>query len=361
MSFFISFHSLAVAALLLLVAPLLSGCGTLHYLLQAGHGQLALINHARPISEVIKDERTPPRIQTLLQEIAPVKAFSEKIGLKPTRNYTEYVKLDRAAAVWVVSASEPFRFSSVEWNFPIVGSFPYLGWFDRNNAEAFAGELKEKGLDVDLRGASAYSTLGWFRDAILSTMIPEGQASLGNLINVVIHESVHATLYIPGQAYFNESVASFVAEQLTPNYLDQIRGPDSPEKKAYLAAGKWSATVEKRFHEAYLSLAQVYESSKSQAEKLDEKTQILAALRSELKFKREINNATLIQFKAYNSGQSDFLELFRACGSDWVRFMKVLGTLSPRSFAKAQQEDLASLLRPLTAGQLELGPTKQLP
>src|SRR5205814_2292022 len=98
-------------------------------------------------------------------------------------------------AVWVVSACEPLRFHSKEWGFLFVGSFPYLGWFDLENARRFRDELRAEGWDADLRGAAAYSTLGYFRDAVLSSMIPEGDEALGELVNVVLHESVHATLY----------------------------------------------------------------------------------------------------------------------------------------------------------------------
>ncbi|MBI2712508.1 MAG: aminopeptidase, partial [Bdellovibrio sp.] len=173
-----------------------SGCGAhVRYLAQASYGQFVLLNRARPIAEVLQDERTPLRVRNLLKEIDPVKSFGEAQGLRPTHNYTEYVKLDRDAAVWVVSACEKLKFESKEWNFPIAGAFPYLGWFDLQTAQEFAEELRKEGWDVDLRGAQAYSTLGWFRDSVLSTMIPPGEGALSSLVNVVLHESVHATLY----------------------------------------------------------------------------------------------------------------------------------------------------------------------
>ena len=85
-----------------------------------------------------------------------------------------YGDVDRSAVVWVVSASDPLSFQPRTWTFPVVGSVPYLGWFNRDDARAFADELKGQGYDVDLRGADAYSTLGWFEDPILSTMVGEG-------------------------------------------------------------------------------------------------------------------------------------------------------------------------------------------
>lgn len=333
----------------MILALSLSACGNLKYLLQAGGGQLALLNRARPIPEVLKDERTPTRVKQLLSQIPEMKKFGETRGLKPTQNYTEYVKLDRKAAVWVVSACEPLQFKSKEWSFSIAGTYPYLGWFDLDNAKNFANELKQEGLDVDLRGASAYSTLGWFRDSVLSTMIPEGDEALGDLVNVVIHESVHATLYIKNQAYFNESVASFVADHLTIEYLDKNSGPDSSPKKAYVEAVQRGARIEKAFHQAYLQLAQVYRSQKSPQEKLDQKSKILADLKNEFSFKREINNATLIQYKTYNTGKEDFDSLFKSCHSDWKKFLQVLGGLKTESFPKSQADEFQSVLASLAS------------
>src|SRR6185312_14274837 len=111
------------------------------------------------------------------------------------------------------------RFRSKTWWFPIVGRVPYLGWFDRDDAHDFADELHREGWDSDVGAADAYSTLGWFDDPVLSTMIAGGDEAVGELVNVILHESVHATLYVDGQTRFNESLAEFVAGKLTTVYL----------------------------------------------------------------------------------------------------------------------------------------------
>jgi predicted aminopeptidase len=327
--------------------PCLSGCGTLSYLMQAGQGQMELFNRAKPIPEVIADPRTPGRIKELLAEIPQIKKYGEEHGLKPTKNYQQYVKLDRSAAVYVVSASKPLAFESKEWSFPVVGRFPYLGWFNLDKAKAFASELKGEGWDVDLRGARAYSTLGWFHDPILSTMIPEGDEAQGDLVNVVIHESVHATVYISGQAYFNESLASYVADRLTPLYLAEKHGKDSPQVRSYEDAEKEGVENEKLLHQAYVDLDAVYQSSDTDERKLERKKAILDALQNKLQWKREINNATLIQFKEYSEGTPEFDAVYKACGDDTKRFMQVMATLQASSFSAPQQSNLAPVLKPL--------------
>ncbi len=321
-----------------------SGCSTIRYLFQAGKGQLELANRARPIPEVVADPRTPTRVKDLLSSIDGIKKYGESQGLKATSNYQDYVHLDRYAAVWVVSACEPLQFKSKEWKFPIVGSFPYLGWFDRDNAVEFGKDLKKEGWDVDVRGAAAYSTLGWFRDAVLSTMIPPGDEALGELVNVILHESVHATVYVSGQAFFNESVASFIADRLTADYL-KARGAEAEKQlKAYLTSEELSKVRTERFHQAYGELALLYSSDRPTEAKLVEKEKLLTQLRADLKYPREINNATLVQFKTYNDGGADFERLYKACKGDWRGFVGSVLKLKPESFEHPQQSDLKSVI-----------------
>ena len=178
-------------------------------------------------------------------------------------------------------------------------------------------------------------------------MIAEGPEALGELVDVILHESVHATLYIKGQSSFDESLASFVAEKMTIQYLEKTRGPHSSEEQAYIKTEDQSRKIQKKFHEAYVQLSKLYSlpaSEKSDGEKLREKQAILAALKAELKYRRDINNATLIQYRTYNTSREDFEKLFKACGSNWQNFLNTLKTLTPSSFQKPQQEDLSPVL-----------------
>lgn len=335
-----------------------TGCGSIGYLIQAGRGQLQLSNRARPISEVLHDETTPPRDRALLAEIPRIKAFGEKYGLKPTSNYQDYVKLDRPAAVWVVSASDPLSFEPKKWSWPIVGSFTYLGWFDLEGAKEHAELLRDENLDVDVRGATAFSTLGWFRDPILSTMISKGQEALGNLVNVILHESVHTTLYVNDQSYFNESIASFVADRLTPIYLKESRGEKAPETAAYLEAEKQGEKRQRALHDAYRRLAALYASDLSRDEKVKEKKAVLAKLEKDLQARRPINNATLIQYRTYGVGMPEYEVLLRECGKNWGRFWAALDHLKSDAFKKPHEENLASVILPIAREGCPKAPAK---
>lgn len=320
---------------LLLAGLASSGCTSVLYVVQAAQGQVELGYLARPIDQVVTDTAVPERTRSLLSRVASMKRFGEKHGLTPTSNYSDYVELDRPAVVSVVSACEPLRFQSKIWSFPIAGQVPYLGWFDWWDAESFAADLREDGWDVQIRPAGAYSTLGWFEDAVLSSMIDEGEAALGDLTNVVLHESVHATLYLPGQSLLNESLADFVADRLTPRYLDAELGAQSPELLAWEADERVSAHRRELMRRAYSRLERLYASSAPDAAKLAEKARVFAELRIDIGLNREMNNATLAQFKTYSSGEAELLALLDACGGDFRRFFATLRGLSADSFTNA--------------------------
>lgn len=316
--------------MLLLVGSslLLTGCFTGRYLWQAAGGQLDMMARSRPIDLVIRDARTPLRTAELLGAVRSIKRYGERHGLTPTNNYQDYADLGRPAAVWVVSACDPLQFSSKSWSFPLVGSVPYLGWFDYNDARDFAADLARRGYDVDLRGASAYSTLGWFSDPVLSTMLSDGDDALGDLANVVLHESVHATVFLPNMADLNESVADFVADKLTPDYLAEARGSGSAELTAYLTAERESAARTELLHQAYAELEALYASDRSRADKLARKAGILSTLSARIEAKRPINNATLAQFRTYHGAAPELEALYGACGGDLSRFFAELRTLT---------------------------------
>lgn len=320
----------------------LSACSGAKFLLQAAGGQFSLLQKGKPLQEVIADPKTPPRLARLLQEVPKVKAFGESQGLKPTRNYEEYVALNRPAAVWVVSACEKLKFVSKEWTFPIAGRFPYLGWFDLKAGQEYASELEKEGWDVDVRPAGAFSTLGWFRDPILSSMMSEGEEALGDLVNVILHESVHATFYIDGQAYFNESLASFVADRLVLLYLQG----QTASLASYTQDQEQGLKRLKLYREAYQALATLYEQSLPDAQKLAQKDEILTRLMKDLGAKRKLTNAALVQFKTYATGEEEFARVLKDAGH-WPGFWKRIMTLNEKSFLRPQQEDLGVVLKTL--------------
>ncbi|MEO6575181.1 MAG: aminopeptidase, partial [Polyangiaceae bacterium] len=343
------FRDFALRSICAAVLLFQASCSSLTYITQAAVGQNDLNVRAREIDDLLSEKRVDGRMRHLLSQVTTMKRFGEKHGLKATTNYTKYVRVDRPAVVWVVSASKQLEFKSRRWTFPFVGSFTYLGWFKLDQARAFAAELRGEGWDVDVRGAGAYSTAGFFEDSVLSTMMHDGKEGLGELANTILHESAHATFFVHHQSTLNESVANFVGDTLAASYLDETQGPDSDETKAYLANEQKSDRKGRRMRETYQSLKALYASSKSDEQKMREKQAALASLRAELGFKRPIGNATLLQYNTYNSGQAELHQLLDKCGGDWPKFIRTLKTLESQSFESSedQEVDIANIIKPL--------------
>jgi predicted aminopeptidase len=326
------------AALPLLLA---TGCLYTQYVAQAAHGELELLGHARPIEEVVRDPDTPVRVAALLAEVPAIRDYGRSYGLKITRNYRTYTDLGlRRATVWFVGAADPLAFRPKPWCFPIAGCFPGLGWFDEDDAVHFKLEMDAKGYDAVVRPAGAFSTGGWFPDPVVSTMLGGGDDALPELANVILHESVHATAFVPDEQFFNESFANYVADALTDNWIQIRFGPGSPEDVAWTLGQALSKPRIARQLAAYEALKAVYEDkSLTKASKLAKKAAIIDELMLDLHLRKRPNNATINETRLYNGGAAALLKAHRACG-DLKKLVRAATTLRRSDFAKNTQEDL---------------------
>jgi predicted aminopeptidase len=206
---------------LLLVMP---GC----YLAHVALGQARLLHARRPIEEVIADPATPAELRERLGWIHEVRAFATRLGLSVDDQYTSYVEWPGDRVVTTVVATpagslEPHRF----W-FPIVGHVPYKGFFDPAQAHEEAEALRAEGFDVCEVPVRAYSTLGWFDDPVTGPMLRGGS---GALVETLLHELMHATVFVASQADFNEGVASFVGEEGSVRFFMERDGTDAAERE----------------------------------------------------------------------------------------------------------------------------------
>ncbi|MCB1307966.1 MAG: aminopeptidase [Leptospiraceae bacterium] len=313
------------------------------YLIRAGYGQMEILWNRRPIAEVLKDDNTPVEIQKRLEHVERVRAFAaERLGLDVRETYTTYTDINREAAAWNVSASRPLAFQPKTWWFPIVGTVPYLGFFDRPRAEAEAESLRQDGWDVIVSDVAAYSTLGWFNDPLLSSQMSYSESYLTSL---VIHESAHATIWFPGDVSFNESFASFVEREGARQFDRETFGPDSAEllnRIRYYSEAKQLSDV---FHRYALKLQELYNSDRTDSEKTIGKSELIAEFQSELKalqneFKiintaalaeKKFNNAHFLSHLRYESGQEYFQLRFDECNADWTCFFKRMRELNDLS------------------------------
>ncbi len=190
------------ALLLFVISP--TGC----YLSRAAWEEARILSRRQPIDRLVADERTPDAERAKLALVLEARRFAaDSLSLRPEQSFTRYSRLDRDTLVLVVSAAYPDRLARKTWWFPVVGRFPYKGFFDFGAAHRTADELRRDGFDVSLGASSAFSTLGWFNDPVVSTTLRMDSVSL---VNTVIHEITHTTFFAKGQVVFNESFASFV-------------------------------------------------------------------------------------------------------------------------------------------------------
>jgi predicted aminopeptidase len=195
-------RALTIAAALL---PL-TGC----YLMQAAGGQMEIASKREPIAAVLADSATPPELRSRLEYVAAARDFaSRELGLPDNDSYRSYADLGRPYVVWNVFAAPEFSVEPRRWCFPIVGCVVYRGYFSEEAAQSYARKLRRRGDDVAIGGVAAYSTLGHFKDPVLSTMLGWSDAQLAGTL---FHELAHQVVYVPGDSEFNESFATVVEE-----------------------------------------------------------------------------------------------------------------------------------------------------
>ncbi len=357
---------------ILLALPLLgifSGCSSISYLVDAGIGQWRLMNRARPVEEVLASKTIDEKTKDAIRLILEAKKFAvDELNLKATENYNSFVKLDGAYASYVVTASHPLKLEAKVWRFPIVGEIPYIGFFEEAKAKKFIADLvkdesnwftvdsRKLPPDTNLRGASAYSTLGWFPDPLYSSMI---QASERRMVDTVIHESVHATVFVGSNMDFNERLANFIGLEGSLLFLKKKYGENNDKVLLAKAALASEAIFAKFIDEARSKYKVEVEANMSLG--------VDAALAKKAKFYAELpklydtihqnwarenpginpprwaidfptwNNAVLNGHSTYNANFSVFRSLYLRCDSDVKRLIHWISTENDAKDSKLRQ------------------------
>ena len=192
----------------------LAGCASLTeasgFYWQAVSGHLDMIRRARPIETVLADPTTDATLRARLELSREIRAFaSRELALPANGSFTTYADLKRPYVLWNVFATDELSVKLRQWCFPVAGCIGYRGYYALDEARSYASQLRASGLDVQVGGVPAYSTLGWFDDPLLSTFIrfPEGEVA-----RLIFHELAHQVVYLKGDTTFNESFASAVEE-----------------------------------------------------------------------------------------------------------------------------------------------------
>jgi len=306
---------------LVLCCLCLQGC----YYLQAAQGQWAISRASQPIAAVIEDEATAPQLAARLQLVQEARRFAvDELGLPDNDTYQSYADIDRDHVVWNVYAAPEFSLQPKTWCFPVVGCVSYRGYFHEEDAEREAKRLRREGYDVAVGGVTAYSTLGRFRDPVLSTMLQWDDV---RLVAVLFHELAHQVLYVKGDSGFNESFATAVEEAGLRRWL-AARGMHD-EMAQYESRRALRQDLMALVAAARDDLEQVYASAIGSEEKRRRKAARLEALQRAMAtllerhgrdagswMAGELNNARLVPMMLYEGRLDEFRELLAACDQD---------------------------------------------
>lgn len=329
---------------LLALSVLTAGGALIHprtrYVLVAASYQLELLWGRVPLESALAQGELPAPERDRLAQVPRIRAFAREIGLAERGHYST-INPRWNRTVHNVSACAPLRFEPVTWWFPIVGTVPYLGYFDEGAAQAEATRLRALGLDVHVRPAGAWSTLGWFRDPLLPEMARWDE---GRLSNTLFHELTHATVWIPGSVAFNESLASFVGDVASLRYLEHHYGAGGDIVVRERARHADRQAFQRLMVEVYAELDAVYTSDAPDAEKLRQKARILEGLPDRVDgvgfsepdrwrqwmAQEPWNNARLVQFRVYNRSPEWFGVLLDRHGGDLPAFLAAVEEIAGR-------------------------------
>ena len=310
---------------------------------------LSYLGRSVALEELVKDPNASEEDELFYQRVESIRRFAtEELGLKASKNYTRYVSLDRDYLVAVVSACADDSFARHQWWFPVVGRVPYKGFFNVGGAMRERTRLERKNLDVWIGRVDAFSTLGWFSDPLYSFMKNYYERYLADLI---IHELLHATVWISGHSQFNEELAEFVGSEGSRLYMERRYGTSSSDTDSDAAkAGENAALADSAAFQAFIrsliaDLDELYKLDISREEKLIRKEEIIENAKNRFDENYDehfitdnyrhlgsfpINNAYLSLFMLYHEEDHFYKDLYERSGSDLQRFISAATTLSAR-------------------------------
>ncbi len=200
------------------------------YGIAQGKGQLDIVMNAKPISECLQDPLVSDSVKSKLRLVQEIKKYcSDSLLLESGGGYEKLFDQKGKTGMWVVTGAEAFSLKSYEWSVPVLGTFTYKGFFDKKKAVNFKAELVSKRYDADISKVNAWSTLGWFKDPVMSSMLKHSE---GRLARVLIHEITHFNIFVKNDITYNENLASFIGNIGAQKFLKDKFGANSKELTA---------------------------------------------------------------------------------------------------------------------------------
>jgi predicted aminopeptidase len=334
---------------ILALTTFVAACSGPGYYLQAISGQWKLMHARQDIQLLLSDPATDPELAANLRTADQIKTFAQSsLGLADNGSYSSYVEIDGEALVWNVIATEEFSLIPKKWCFPVAGCVPYRGFFKLQKANDSAATLQNRGLDVVVSPAAAYSSLGWFNDPLLSTMLSGSDVRLAAYL---FHELAHQRLYIKDDGMFNEGYASFVEDTGVRLWLESSQRLDELEEWHQLE--EVSVDFSELAGQVRGELAELYAGHKTEAFMRQQKAEIFHSFSSAYEqlvsekwqgkpyykrwFDEPLNNARLALYNTYEGSHCAFQHLWDQAGANPLEFHRLAEQKS--RLAKNQRQE----------------------
>jgi len=339
-------HALVRSLAAIIIAFGTAGCTSVSYYAQSLEGHAKIMTARQDVAQLIEAPSTSEALRAQMVEASAIRKFAvDQLALPDNKSYRSYVDVGEEAVTWAVFAAPEFSLAPQTWCFPVYGCVPYRGYFSKKSAAEFAQDLQNQGLDVYVTGITAYSTLGWSSDPLLSTMLVQGDTYLAE---VVFHELAHQRVYISGDSDFNEAFAVAVETTGVRRWLRAVG--DTSGLRGYEAERSRRTEFGALVSQTRGELATVYRGSGNADWKRAAKAAAIERLRTRYRRTRDsrwggydgydawfdapINNAKLAAVAVYGDQVTAFLRLFDLCSGDYPQFyaaVQQLGKLDERS------------------------------
>ncbi len=228
------------------------------YGLAQAKGQWRVLYHARPIAEVLADPGFPDSLKARIELVQRIRRYAvDSLGINDSPNYTTVYDDGPRPILQNLTACQPFAMEPYTWRFPYLGQVPYKGFFDSTMLVRETQRVAAAGYETYVYPVGGWSTLGWFRDPILASML---RRSEGDLANLIIHELTHATLFIKDNVQYNENLATFVGDEGAKRFLAHHYGAESPEYRRYASSDEDRARYGQHILGGYRRLDSLYRS-----------------------------------------------------------------------------------------------------
>ncbi len=321
-----------IIGVVLSLLTVLFGCQPLGYYGQAVWGHFRILRHRQPISVLIANPKTPENLKNKLELISQIRRFAqEELHLPVANHYKDYVDVGRSYVAWNVFAAPEFSLTPKTWCYPVAGCVAYRGYFAENKARRYADMLAMQGYDVFVGGVTAYSTLGWFDDPLLSSIL-DNRSDM-QLAALIFHELAHQKLYIPGDSTFNESFATAVEQEGLRRW--QKGSNDPPSYETYFEGYRRKKQIMELITKSRLRLAGLYQQELAADRKRDKKRSIFKNLIAEYRklkkhwngfsaydgwFNGPLNNAKITLLATYHDLVPAFLQMMQEGDGDLKLF-----------------------------------------